>query len=62
MTMTRLIVLLDPIWTEEAAGIFNVSSWQVLPPTSDNLCRVRTGIAEDFENSESKSPDRRNRP
>jgi len=37
-----LIVLLDPIWTETAAGIFNVSSWQVLPPTPNNLARVRT--------------------
>jgi hypothetical protein len=57
-----LIVLLDPIWTETESGIFNVSSWQVLPPTPDNLARVRTGIAEDFENSESKSPRGRDTP
>lgn len=47
----RLIVLLDPIWTEKAAAAFDVLPWQVLPPTLENLARVRTGIAEDFENS-----------
>jgi hypothetical protein len=45
-----LLVLLDPIWTETTAGIFNVERWQVFPPTAENFARVHAGIAEDFEN------------
>ncbi len=47
----RLLVLLDPIWTEAKESTFYVSPRQALPPTSENLARVRSGISEDFEYS-----------